>query len=77
MGTGFCGGVLGCTLIGTYFPFEVGAVMYTLLYVKTDNQQGPNIQCRELYSTSVIIYMGKYSEKKWIYVYVQLNHFAV
>ena len=25
---------------------------------------------------SVITYMGKESEKEWIYVYVQLNHFA-
>ena len=26
---------------------------------------------------SVITYMGKESEKEWIYVYVQLNHFAI
>ena len=36
-----------------------------------------------LYSTGnstqylVIIYIGKESEKGWIYVYAQLNHFAV
>ena len=26
---------------------------------------------------SVMAYTGKESEKEWIYVYVQLNHFAV
>ena len=26
---------------------------------------------------SVITYMGKESEKEWIYIYIQLNHFAV
>ena len=26
---------------------------------------------------SVVTYMGKESEKEWIYVYVKLNHFAV
>ena len=48
---------------------------HTTIY-KTDNKD-------LLYNTvtciqdSVIIYMGKESKKEWIYVYVQLNHFAI
>ena len=46
-------------------------------------QNRSNINKDLLYSTgnstqySVITYIGKESEKEWIYVYVQLNHFAV
>ena len=37
---------------------------------KIDNQQGPRVQPRELYSVFCNNYMGKKSEKEWIYVYV-------
>ena len=50
--------------------------IYTLLYIKQINKD-------LLYSTensiqySVITYMGKESKKEQMYVYSQLNHFAV
>ena len=56
---------------------EFGINIYTLIYIKQV------IDKDLLYSTgnstqySVITYMGKESEKEWIYVYVQLNHLAV
>ena len=56
---------------------EFGISIYTLLYIKQI------ISKDLLYSTgnsiqySVVIYMGKDSEKEWIYVYMYNNHFAV
>ena len=50
---------------------------YTLLYIKqiTNNNllysTGNSTQC------SVMTYMGIESKKEWIYIYVQLIHFAV
>ena len=43
---------------------------------KTHDQQGPTIEHRAT-QYSVIAHKGKESEKEWIYVYGQLNHFAV
>ena len=37
---------------------------------KTDNQEGPTVEHRELSQYSIITYMGKESEKEWIDVYV-------
>ena len=36
---------------------------------KIDNQQGPTVQHRELYSIFCNNYMGKESEKEWMYAY--------
>ena len=41
---------------------------------KIDNQQGPTVYHRELYS---VFYKGGESENEYIYVYVYLNHFVV
>ena len=44
--------------------------MHTTLY-KIDKQQGFTVYHRELYSIFCNnLYMGKESEKEWIYVYV-------
>ena len=37
---------------------------------KIDDQQGPTVQHRDSTQYSVKTYMGKQSEKEWIYVYV-------
>ena len=42
------------------------------------DKQGPTVQPREVYiQYPMINHNGKESEKGWIYVYAQLNHFAV
>ena len=44
---------------------ELEINLYTLLYIcKIDNQQGPTVYLRELYSISLIPYMRKESKKK-------------
>ena len=50
--------------------------MHTLLY-RMDSQWGPPYSTGNSTQYSVIIYMGKESEKEWIWVYIKLNHLAV
>ena len=39
--------------------------------------RGPAVQHRGLYPIPVMIYVGKESERAWMCVHVELNHFAV
>ena len=54
-------------IIGGRINYEVGINIYTLLYIKY-NQQGPTDSTGNSALYSVITYMGKESEKEWIYV---------
>ena len=59
---------------------EVGIDIYTLLYIKQITNKDLLYSTVVLYSTtqySVMTYSGKESKKEWIYVYVELIHFAV
>ena len=48
-----------------------------LLYIKIANQQGLLYSTGNSTQYSVMTYMGKESGKEWIYVYIQMDHFAV
>ena len=51
--------------------------IYMLLYIKIANQQGLLYSTGNSTQYSVMTYMGKESGKEWIYVYIQMDHFAV
>ena len=59
----------GSCIAGGFFTAEPPGKphMHTTIY-KIDNQRGPTVYHRELYSVSVITYKGKESEKEWICV---------
>ena len=46
--------------------------LYTTIY-KIDNQQGPTVWYRELYSILCNNYMGKKSEKKCVCIYTYID----
>ena len=57
--------------------WKIGIDIYTLLFIKqliNENlpySPGISTQC------SVVVCMGRVSKKEWIYIYVQLIHFAI
>ena len=55
---------------GVVINQEVGINIYTILYIKQIINK--NLLCSTMNSSqySVITYMGKESEKEWIYVYI-------
>ena len=56
---------------------EVGIGIYALLYTKSISNKGLLYNTGKSTHYFTITFMGKVSEKEWIYVYVQLIHFAV
>ena len=58
---------------------EFGINRYTLIYIKQINNKDLLYSTRNHIQYLVITYNGKESEKEYIYIYinVELNHFAV
>ena len=56
---------------------EVAINIYTLLYIKQIINKDLLYSTGDSTQYSAITYMRKESKKEWIYVYVQLIHFAV
>ena len=50
--------------------WEVGIDLYTLLYIRWINNKPLLYNTENSTQYSVMAYMGKESENKWIYVYV-------
>ena len=63
--------------VGGERNWEFGIDIYTLLYIKQIINKDLLYSTGDSTEYSAITYMGKESEKEQIYVYIQLNHFAV
>ena len=57
--------------------WEVAIGIYILLYIKWMSNKDLLNSTGKSTQYYVVTYMGKESEKEWMYVYVQLIHFAV
>ena len=62
---------------GGVMNWEIGIDIYTLLCIKQVTSKNPLYSTGNSTQYSVMTYMGKESKKEWIYVYVELIHFAV
>ena len=57
--------------------WEIGADIYTLLYIKWITNKDLLYSTRNSPQYSVMTYMGKGSKEEWICVYAYLIYFAV
>ena len=63
-------GIAGCGAGGWWIDQQFGINIYTLLYIKQITNKDLLYSTGNSTQYSVITYMGKESEKEWMYVFV-------